>query len=558
VVRRILRRAARYGKKIGLDEPFLYKMVPVLVDQMGGAFPEIGERQKTITEMIQSEEERFSAALEKGISQFAVEVDKLEGSGAKQVTGEVTFDLYTTHGFPMDLTRLLAEERGEALLADFKEASKGDGFQADDVANKTAEGQPATEFKGYDALTWEARILKVTALDEDRTECYVVTDATPCYAESGGQVSDQATLMSGGFRGELVHCSKVGDVFLHRLRVTEGWPAEGQDVMIQVDPVARTRAARNHTATHLLHAALHEVLGKHATQAGSLVGPERLRFDFVNPRAVEPGELEEIEHLVNEQIERDVELSVGTMSRSEADSRGAVAMFGEKYGDVVRVVEVPEFSVELCGGTHVDSTGQIQRFKVLGESSAAANVRRVEALSGPALFDHLSDQASRLSALSGALNAPPDELLARVESMQTEIRSLKKDLAAARKQGAGLDASQVARDAEAVPGKDYRLATAAVEGLTVPDLRDLSDVVLERLGRGVVVLATSHDGKVNFVVKVAKDLVDSGVHAGKLIKEVAAVAGGRGGGRPEMATAGASDAGKIPEALEKAREVLSA
>ena len=572
VVRRILRRAARYGRKLGLEKPFLFRLVPVLVDVMGEAFPELVKQRDHVTEVVQGEEERFSLALERGEREFEKMAAEIESRGETVVPGKDVFFLYGTHGFPMDLTRVMARERGwtvdedefERLFEEDKVRSKG-GFQLDEAATRCAEGVPGTEFTGYEALGVKgATVLRVVPIapedqqQEGGHEFYAAFDRTPCYAESGGQVADRAWMTGLNCDAELIHCQKFGDVFVHRFfSEIEALPSEGDRVDLRVDPEARNRTMCNHTATHLLHAALRRVLGDHVNQAGSLVAPDRLRFDFVHPRALTPEEVAEVERLVNEQVRRDVPLEVQVMDRAQADSRGAMALFGEKYGETVRVVEVPGFSTELCGGTHVPRTGTILTFKLISQASVAANVRRVDCLAGPALVEHLAAQAGVLEGLAAQLGCAPAEVPERLEGLRNEVRKLKKDLAAARKAGASLDPAQLAQDAQEIPGRGFSLATAFAEGLTVPDLRDLSDSVLAKLGRGVVLLATSQEGKVNLVCKVDKGLTKDGVHAGNLIREVAEVVGGKGGGRPEMATAGGSDPSKIPAALERARAFLT-
>jgi alanyl-tRNA synthetase len=567
VVRRILRRAARYGKQLGLNEPFLFRLVPLLIENLGAAFPELIQRQDHITEVIRSEEERFSAALDRGMRIFEEEATKLLKMGQKTVPGETVFTLYDTHGFPMDLTRLLAEERGlsieeerfEQLREEAKEKTReaSKQFQADDGSRRCAEGLPATKFVGYEALETSAKVLR-TLPCETPGEIYLTLDRTPCYAESGGQVSDGGFFLAEGFRGELIHCSKEGDVFLHRIRVLEGSLADGDKIQVEVDRSLRLRSACNHTATHLLQAALQKVVGDHVTQAGSLVGPNRLRFDFVHSGPLTAEEISQVEGLVLEQIQHNIPLQIAVMDRAEADSKGAMALFGEKYGDKVRVVEVPGFSTELCGGTHVEQTGAIQGFRLLSQASVAANVRRVECLAGPALLDHLQDKAALVEEISNELGCPAEDLPARVAGLLKEIKKLRKDLQAARKRGASLSPDQLAKDALEIAGKGFSFASGFAEGLTVPDLRDLTDVVLQKLGGGVVLLATCNEekNKVQLVCKVDPALSKQGVHAGKLIKEVAQITGGKGGGRPEMATAGGSDVSKIPEALERARELL--
>lgn len=566
VIRRILRRAARYGKTLGLEKPFLHRLVPYLVEGLGHVFPELGTRQAHLEEVIKSEEERFSVALEKGSKLFLERAEEVEAQGGTELSGDTVFYLYDTHGFPMDLTRLMAQERGlevdeagfekarEESKARTREASRS--FQLDADLTQAAEGQPETQFLGYQSLKAEAEVLNVVA-KEDGTLCLVL-DQTPCYAEGGGQVSDQARFVAEGFEGQLEHVNKVGSVLVHQVKPLSGCLEVGQAVQVEVPRGTRDRTACHHTATHLLHQALKEVLGDHVAQAGSLVAPDRLRFDFSHSKPLSDEEVTQIEARVNAQIQRGQELNVVEVSRSEADSMGAVALFGEKYGDQVRVVQVPGFSTELCGGTHVTNTQDIQRFKLLSQTSVAANVRRVECLAGPALVDHLESRAQALEDLANKMKCPPDEIPAKIEKLEAQLKQLEKDLKKAKSQRA-VDPGQIVGEAKDVPGRDFRLAAHKAEGLSVPELRDLSDAVLAKLGAGVVLLATEAEDKVHFVCKVHPDLLAQGasVHAGKLIREVAEVTGGRGGGKAEMAMAGGKDASKIPAAFERGLEILS-
>lgn len=561
VIRRVLRRAARYGRQLGLEKPFLHRMVPLLVEVMGEAFPELAERSDAVTQMLLGEEERFSDALGRGMKIFEAEAGDIEAKGGKQIPAATVFSLYDTHGFPMDLTRLLARERGmtidepgfEVLVEENKDRTRRDshGFKADEGAKRCAEGLPATEFTGYQTLSGEYRVLRAVPIDDAQGEWYVALDQTPCYAESGGQVADVAMFEGRSFRAWLRHATKVGDVFVHRVVAKEGRPTEGERVHVQVDPEARARTACNHTATHLLHAALKRVLGGHVQQAGSLVAPDRLRFDFVHPKALTDQEIAAVERLVNQQIARDQGLEVCVVDRAAADAKGAVALFGEKYGDRVRVVEVPGFSTELCGGTHVDRTGRILRFSVLAQSSVAANVRRVDCLAGPALLDHLDARSRLLDRVAAEAGAAPEAIGARIEALNAEIKKLKKELAQARKAGAGLDPKRVAADADVLASgktrRPVRLAREFPEGLEVDALRDLSDAVMQQLGSGVVVLSSG--GLV--VCKVSDDHVAAGdVSAGDLVRHYTTKAGGKGGGRPGMATGSAPDAARLRQVIE--------
>lgn len=545
ILRRLIRRADREGKMLGLDGPFLHTIVPIVVEQMRPGYPELVDKQEFITEVLRREEDRFFHLLPQGMNALDA---MLHQQGRERLTGAEAFRLWSSFGFPLEMTQEILAERGLPPVdpAEYEAAEQ----EHSGVSGKHAvSGGPAvdlsrfptTEFVGYRTITSEAKVLGV--LDGGR----VVLDRTPFYAESGGQIGDQGAL--NGAR--VTDTQKVGGIFLHTV---EGEvPAEGETVTATVDLDRRRATTRAHTATHLLHWALHEVVGPHATQKGSLVEPDRLRFDFSHLQALTPEEVEQIERLVNEQVLRNAAVETCVMPISEAKKLGAMMLFGEKYGSEVRVVSVGDYSKELCGGTHAGRAGDIGLFKITAESSVASGTRRIEAVTGMRAWETVRERDALLADAARETGGAPAELPARVAALKAQIAALKQDLKKARAAG-GEDRTQaLLSSAQDIGG--IKLIAAPLEGADAEQLKSTADRLADSLGSGVVVLGGANDGKVVFVAKVTKDLAGR-AHAGNLVREVAKVAGGGGGGRPDFAQAGGKDADKLSDALAMAATAL--
>ncbi len=563
VVRRILRRASRYGRNLGMTQPFLHKLVEVVAGVMGGGFPEVREKAAYAAGIVKNEEERFLRTLDLGLDRFAQALERTRARGVQAISGEDAFRLYDTYGFPLDLTQLMASEEDLTVdLAGFQaemskqqeRARQGKAFVMDVGLEREVQDLPPTRFTGYEGIEGSTTLLR--HLPQAGERAAIILAQTPFYAESGGQLGDRGELTADGFRFEVETAQKAGDVTLHLGVVTAGVPREGMTLTASVDPAARSATAKNHTATHLLHAALRQVLGTHVQQAGSLVGPDRLRFDFTHPKALAPEELLKLEHIVNAKVREAIPVVKQEMGIEEARKLGAMALFGEKYGDRVRVIGVPGFSTELCGGTHLDNTHEVVYFKVVSESAVAANVRRIECLTADNALQALEDYEDILERASAALKTTPRELEARLAQVLDENRKLARELETARKKLALSGLDELAASAVSLAPADGRLLARALEGVDMANLRDLADKLDRKLAPAVVLLASVAGDKANFVCKVSKALVERGLDARKIVSRVAGIAGGGGGGRSDMATAGAKDVAKVPEAVAAAKGIV--
>jgi alanyl-tRNA synthetase len=577
VLRRIMRRAMRHGRLLGLMDPFLWDVTGTVADLMGGAYPELGEQRSHVAELTRLEEERFAETLDRGLERIESEIGQSAGwpaaAGAgRRVPGRVLFTLYDTYGFPVDLAQEVLEERGFALTPETQaeydtemeaqreraraSATFGVGGAAGDEGAATYQTLlaeiPKAEFLGYAAMTAPARVLAMVAGGRRRREAVagdeveVILDRTPFYAESGGQIGDTGVITGRQGRGEVVDTQYRGaGLIAHRLRVTEGGFREGEDVAVTVESPRRHGLRLHHTGTHLLHAALRKVLGTHVTQAGSLVAPDHLRFDFTHGKPVKDQDLERVEDLVNEAVRDNITVDPFETDLNAALRMGAMALFGEKYGDRVRVIRIGDFSTELCGGTHLDATGQIGLFKVTTEGAVASGVRRLEAVTGGAALAHVGQEEQALRQAAELLRIPPLELPGRLQKLLDDQRGLEKQLTELETRLAKSRAQDLVAGARSVAGMS--VVAARLDGLDADGLRTVVDSVRERLGSGVIVLGAASDGKVTLVSAVTKDLTGR-VHAGKLVQEVAKVVGGGGGGRPDLAQAG----GKNPAELDRA------
>ena len=576
VLRKIMRRAMRHGKRLGIEEPFLHTLVDTIVRDFGGAYPELKAGREAIRQVVRSEEERFDAVLTGGLPRLEDVLDRAAAAGTP-VPGDAAFRLYDTYGVPLDFIEDLAQSRklafdregfDRAMEGQREKARAKSAFGAKTEATWAFRGdQPGSSapdsFVGYDQTSTNTQILwvfndareQVSALKQgDRG--YVAVKETPFYLEAGGQVSDTGTIAGPHGRARVEGVERVGTGIprVHRVLVEEGALTERDLVRAEVDANTRDATRRNHTATHLLHAALRKVLGTHVKQAGSLVAPDRLRFDFVHFSAVTSEQQLEIERIVNEHILRNTSVLTEVKATQEAITAGAMALFGEKYGDRVRVVSIPGFSVELCGGTHVKATGDIGLFAITAEGGVAAGVRRIEAITGLDSVRAFQQQREILGELSQTLNTRPENLSGKIAAQQEEIKRLTRELQQTRMKAAMGGTTGTPQD-EAVDVAGVKLVVRQVNGLDKDGLRALADSHRSKIKSGVVVLAAAEDSKVTIVVAVTPD-ISKKIPAGQIVKQLAPIVGGGGGGRPDFAEAGGKDPGRISEMLGAAKGVI--
>jgi alanyl-tRNA synthetase len=556
VLRRIIRRAIRHGKKLGMDEPFFHKLVAPLAKEMGGAYPELPKAQAHVEKVLAKEEARFAETLDLGMEILEEAIADLD---SKQLPGDIVFKLYDTYGFPVDLTADIARERGLSVDEEgFEAAMEGQRERARASSKFSAAGgdglktDAQTKFLGYEGTEGSSEIVALfrdgasVAQLEAGDDGAVVLASTPFYAESGGQIGDTGILVSDGKLFRVDDTQKSGDANVHFGAVEQGSLKVGETLEAIVDEERRQAIRLNHTATHLMHAALRQVLGEHVTQKGSLVAPDRLRFDFSHYEPVTAEQLGEIEDLVNDEIRKNTAAQTEHMTYDDAIASGAMALFGEKYGDKVRVLRLGEFSVELCGGTHVDRTGDIGVFKVTHEGGVASGVRRIEAVTGKGALEWIEANQQTLHDVAGKLRSTPDQAAARVEQLLQRTRELEKELAAAKQ---ALVTGQAADRTETVEEIDgIKVMAMRMDGADAKTLRDAVDRFKDKLQSGVVVLGSVEDGKVRLAAGVTKNNTDR-LRAGDLIKPVAEKVGGKGGGRPDFAQAGGTDASQLDAAL---------
>ena len=564
VLRRILRRAARHGRLLGITEPFLHELTATVVDHMGEAYHELRPAAGTVAEATRGEEERFIATLDQGLPILNDMLSKVKASGQPVLQGTETFKLYDTYGFPMDLIAEACREQGvtldetgfEAAIEEQRtRARKTGGFEnetARPALSEVAARVGTTSFVGYDRLDSEGVVQALLQGDRlikearEGDEIEIVLDVTPFYAEGGGQAGDQGLLTGTDGRVEIRETTRpVPTLIVHKGVVTSGSIREGEGLQLSVNSRTRHDAARNHTATHLVHAALRDLLGPHVKQYGSLVAPNRLRFDFAHFRPMSSRDIDEIESIVNEQVRQDQPVQTAVMGVQDAVAGGALAFFGDKYGDRVRVVQIDTFSKELCGGTHCRRTGEIGLFRIVSESGVAAGVRRIECLTGSGAVDSLKRLEADVREMSELLKVAPTELVARTRKLSEQLKDKERELADVKLKMASTSSG----DAQAREIKGVQVHAQRTDGLDVNGMRALADQLRDKLRSGVVALGAANDGKVSLLVVVTKDLVGR-IKAGELIKAMAIEVGGTGGGRPEMAQAG----GKNPEGLGPALE----
>jgi alanyl-tRNA synthetase len=566
VLRRILRRAARHGRLLGIVEPFLYDLTAAVVEQMSGAYPELKSAAGTVSEATRGEEERFIATLDQGLPILNDMIAEGRAAGQRVLAGADVFKLYDTYGFPLDLIGEACKEQGmtldeqgfdQAIEEQRTRARKTGGFEQETARPAVAELAArvgATRFVGYDQLDSEGllqAILKGERLVKEAVEgdeVEVVLNVTPFYAEGGGQVGDQGVLTGADGRLDIKETTRpVPALILHKGTVTKGRIREGEPLRMQVNRTTRQDAARNHTATHLVHAALRDLLGPHVKQYGSLVAPNRLRFDFAHFRPLSSRDIDEIESLVNTEVQKNEPVRTEVMSIQDAVANGALAFFGDKYGEQVRVVSVDSFSKELCGGTHCRQTGEIGLFRILSETGVAAGVRRLEAQTGSGALAMMKKLEAEVRELSDLLKVGPAEVVSKTRKIMAQLKDKERELEELKlKMASGSSVAATVRTVAGVPVHVQR-----TDGLDMNGMRALADQLRDKLRSGVVALGgATEDGKVSLLVVVTKDL-SSRIKAGELIKPIAAEVGGTGGGRPEMAQAGGKDAAKLDRALEK-------
>lgn len=576
VIRRLLRRAARFGHLMGYRQPFVYRVAEAVVKQMSGVYPELEQQAEHIHRVVRHEEERFSQTLDVGNEILSREIVRVRDGGGKVLSGETAFRLYDTYGFPLELTREIACEQGFGLdEAGFRLAMEAQRRRARAARTETdyiserdrtfrdiRDELGVTCFMGYTDWEAEAKVAvildgqeRVTAAEPQRT-VEVVFDVTPCYAEGGGQIADLGVISGAdGLRAHVDGVARpVDGLFVHAVKVESGVLRQGATVRLAVDAGRRLATSRNHTATHLLHKALKETIGGHANQAGSLVSSDRLRFDFTHYQALTDVDLKTIEDRVNEIILQNLPVDVFTTSFEKARDMGATALFGEKYGDEVRVVRIGDYSMELCGGTHVPTTGVIGLFKIIGEGSVGAGLRRIEALTGEACRTYLIRRDEQVETVCDLLKTAPEQLVERVGALLNEVKKLEREGEELRDRLAAGEVLELLEQAEDLAG--FKVLASQVRPRDAAALRGLVDLLRDRLGRAVIVLGTVTGDRVSLVAAVDPGLTKIGLHAGAIVKEAASMVGGGGGGKPTMAQAGGKNPRRLNEALARAREAV--
>ena len=573
ILRKIIRRAfgagivAKQKLDITKDDLFLYKLVPYVVENMKEAYPELVEKQEYIEKVLRLEQERFALTLKNGIEMLTEEIEKMDKEGTKKLSADASFKLYDTFGLPFELTGLILENQGYEVseeefnqkLEEQVKRSKNSRVTVsdmikDDFIDKFFEEHGKTEFTGYEKFKDEGKILNI-AKSEGISGYEVIFDRTPFYAESGGQVADTGIITSGEFEGKVVNVVKKHDVFIHQVEIVKGIaPSVGAEVKMKIDADRRKDIQRNHTATHILHKVLRENLGTHVEQSGSLVDDEKLRFDFSHYEAIEPEMIEKIEKSVNDIILSNLKVKIDFENIEDAKKRGAMALFSDKYGDVVRVVEIDGYSIELCGGAHVKSTGEIGLFNIESESGIASGTRRITATTGHKSLDYVNKLEEKLSKVAGMLKTDGKNVVDVVEKYIAEAKNIVKEYEQLQTKLVKYEINELLENVDEING--VKVLKAAFTNKDVNELKEIVDRGKEKLQSGIIILGTNNGGKAIFVVGVTKDLI-SKVKAGEIVKVAAQVAGGNGGGRPDFAQAGGKDGNAVKEAVDKAFEFVN-
>jgi alanyl-tRNA synthetase len=573
VLRRIMRRAMRHGKILGVDGPFLFRTSSKVVDLMKEAYPELRETEPFISKVVQNEEERFSETLDSGLKILREELEKLEKEEKKILSGEVGFRLYDTYGFPLDLTTEILQERGMSFdeegfrvqMEEQKQKSKqawqgiGEG-KTKEVYRRIANEGIKTTFLGYEEIQSESKILKLIKDDEmvpfavEGDAIELITEKTPFYGEAGGQIGDRGVIFCEEFSLEVENTLKpIENLIIHQAKVKRGIVKEGIAAILQVEGKRRKAIALNHTATHILQAVLREILGDHVHQAGSLVAHDRMRFDFTHFAPMKKDELERVEALVNEKIRENLRVETKTMNVEEALQTGAMALFGEKYGEKVRVVMISDFSMELCGGTHSSRTGDIGLFKIVSESGVAAGVRRIEVLTGEGAYQFIKEEERELWKIASSLKAVPGELSSKVERLLERQRELEKELSSFQDKLSYQELSNFLPFVREIKG--VKVLSTKVDGKDVKRLREFVDQLKVKIGSGIILLGGQSQNKISLIMGITSDLTQR-YHANELIKKIALQIGGTGGGRPDFAQAGGTDSKKLDEALKAIDDLI--
>ena len=574
VLRRLIRRAARHGRLLGIEGKFLAKLSETVIEGSKDGYPELEEKKEFIFKVLNQEEDKFNKTIDQGLSILAQLEEEMKAAGEKTLSGENAFKLYDTYGFPLDLTKEILEEKGFAIDEDgFKacmEEQRTKARSAREVTNYMGadatvydeiDAAVTSEFTGYDRLTDESKVTVLTT-DAEIVEALtdgqvgtIFTEKTPFYATMGGQEGDKGIITFGDAQFQVEDTIKLlGGKIGHVGRMTKGMIKTGDVVTLKVDAAGRAGTSKNHSATHLLQKALKTVLGSHVEQKGSLVTPDRLRFDFAHFQPMTAEEIAEVEKLVNEKIQEALPVTTQVMDIEEAKKSGAMALFDEKYSEKVRVVSMGDFSRELCGGTHVANTSAITAFKLVSESGIAAGVRRIEALTGDGVFKYYKEQEEELAKAAKLLKTAPQSVCEKIEHLYSEIKSLQAENDALKSKAAKDALGDVMNQVQEIKG--IKLLAAKLEGVDMNGLRDLGDQLKEKLGEGVVVLASVNDGKVNLMATATDEAQKKGAHAGNLIKAIAALVGGGGGGRPGMAQAGGKNPAGVDDAIKEAAKVV--
>lgn len=572
VLRRLIRRAARHGRMIGIPEGFLSGLSDRVIEMSGNAYPELIEKKEYIKKIISGEERQFLATLSQGESIIEEYISTLKKEGKDLLDGEKAFKLYDTYGFPLELTEEILQENGietdtdgfASAMKKQKETARQGRKDIQDAAWSDESPElniPETDFEGYANFAGKSKVLAIVlegksverAVSSEKIAVYL--DKTPFYAEGGGQVSDKGFMYNDSVKMFVESVSKSKGLYKHIAVIEEGNLSLGDTLITEIDSIKRNKTARNHTATHLLQASLRKVLGGHVQQAGSLVNEKELRFDFNHFEAMTAGQIEDVQNIVNEEINKFIRISTCETSIKEAKKMGAIALFGEKYGENVRVVSCGDFSVELCGGTHVSNTGQIGSFKIVSESGVASGVRRIIAITGTSVLEEDIEREKTITEVSDLLKAKSNQVISRTKSIIEENKLLKKEIEELKKASIGSEINEIACTAENI-GK-VKLITKEFSDYNIKDLRDISDEIKTKVSQVIMVFATSSGGKATLLVSVSDDLLDKGYHAGKIIKELAKHIGGGGGGKADMAQAGGKNPDGISKAFEVAKELLS-
>ena len=572
VLRRLLRRAARHGKLLNIDGQFLYEIADTVIDESKSGYPELAEKREYIKKIIKIEEERFSATIDNGLIVLNGFIKDAKSKGKDTLTGEETFKLHDTFGFPLDLTVEIASENGigvdidgfDKCMKEQKEtarASRKDGSSWDGADGFEFELSEPTKFEGYDNLTLDAKILALAAEGEvcnvisEGESGIVITDKTPFYAEMGGQVGDTGSIETDTAKAEVTNTTKDGNgLYHHHITVKSGKFSVDDEIVMSVCKKRRRSISANHSATHLLHKALKETLGAHVAQAGSLVTPDRLRFDFSHFEAMTSEQIDEVERKVNDAIMASMDITTKELPIDEAKKLGATAQFGEKYGDVVRVVSMGDYSVEFCGGCHLKNTSQAGMFKILSEGGVAAGVRRIEALTGIGVYEYIKNKDNIIQTAAKALKTNEQNLVSKAQSITEELKNSQKELESIKAKMAASQADDIMSAAISIG--DIQLISSVLNGSNIETVKTMADEIKTKNENAVIVLVSVDGGKITFVSMAGKAALSKGIHCGKIIKEITAVAGGSGGGKPDMAQGGGKDESKISEALEKAQQVI--